>query len=258
MSVERERRGWKAWWRRLETAPAVRRIKRRVRQWLGTEIRSRVEVRCRVEAHGGWWLCPAGLPAGGRAYCFGIGEDLELERVLATRFAMRVFAFDPTPWTVAWMAGQELPDGLDYRPLGLAAYDGRAFFHEPGRRTSSHSMIVREGQTGRGAEVEVRRLPTLLRELGHDGIDLLKLDIEGAEYEVIEDLRSADVRPDQLLVEFHHRFAAIGNQKTEAALRSLGELGYRIFHISPSGREYGFLRGADPSVRPGGASGAGS
>lgn len=237
----RERGGPKGWWRRVETAPLVRRVKRQVRQWRGTDVRSRVEVRCRVEHHGGWTLSPERIRGGGRAYCFGIGEDLELERVLATRFGMRVFAFDPTPWTAEWAARQAVPEGLRYVPLGVAGHDGRAVFLEPDRRTGSHSMLRHGAQTGRGTQVEVRRLPTILREMGHEGMDLLKLDVEGAEYEVIDDLAASAIRPEQLLVEFHHRFASVGKEKTEEALRALYALGYRIFHIAPSGREYGFI-----------------
>ena len=247
-----ERGGFRGWWRRVETAPLVRRMKRQVRQWLGTEVRSRVEVRCAVEPHGGWTVCPARIRAGGRAYCFGIGEDLELERVLATRFGMRVLAFDPTPWTTEWAEGQELPDGLGYVPLGLAGHDGRAVFLEPDRRTGSHSMVRHGAQTGRGTEVEVRRLPTILREMGHEAVDLLKLDIEGAEYEVLDDLAASGIRPEQLLIEFHHRFASVGNERTAAALRLLHAIGYRIFHIAPSGREYGFILEGGPGERSGG------
>jgi hypothetical protein len=45
----------------------------------------------------------------------------------------------------------------------------------------------------------------------------------------------------QLLVEFHHRWPHLGIEKTKHAIRALNEAGYRIFSVSPSGEEYGFL-----------------
>jgi len=48
----------------------------------------------------------------------------------------------------------------------------------------------------------------------------------------------------QLLVEFHHRWAQIGVEKTRQAIRDLNAAGYRIFDVSPSGEEYGFVRAA--------------
>ena len=235
------RTGWKRLWRRLETSAPIRRVKRAIRKRLGTEISSRVEVRSRTECFGGWWICPDRLDPGGVAYCFGIGEDLEFERELVTRYDLRVCAFDPTPWTVRWVEGQQLPSGLEYLPLGLADYDGVARFREPRQRRGFHSMVEKQAQTGESVEVEVRRLPTLMRELRDDHIDVLKMDIEGTEYEVIDDLITARVRPGQILVEFHHRFPGIGNQRTEAALAALDSYGYAIAHVAPSGREYVFV-----------------
>ena len=40
-------------------------------------------------------------------------------------------------------------------------------------------------------------------ELGHDHLDLLKLDIEGAEYEVLDSLAAEGIRSRILCVEFH-------------------------------------------------------
>ncbi len=49
----------------------------------------------------------------------------------------------------------------------------------------------------------------------------------------------------QLLVEFHHRFPGIGKQRTAATIEYLRTLGYRIFAISETGRELGFVLSAD-------------
>jgi hypothetical protein len=89
--------------------------------------------------------------------------------------------------------------------------------------------------------VQVRRISSVQQILGHARIDLLKMDIEGAEYEVIDDLLAGPVPVRQLLVEFHHRWPEVGIAKTRTAIRKLNAAGYRIFSVSPSGEEYGFL-----------------
>jgi len=73
-------------------------------------------------------------------------------------------------------------------------------------------------------------------------IDLLKMDIEGAEYSAIEDILSSHTPVRQLLVEFHHSWPSIGVQRTQATLKLLRVNGYRVFDVSPSGSEISFYR----------------
>ena len=49
-------------------------------------------------------------------------------------------------------------------------------------------------------------------------------------------------KPSQLLVEFHHRFPNIGFEKTNNAIKNLHKIGYRIFSVSKTGRELGFIQ----------------
>ena len=41
----------------------------------------------------------------------------------------------------------------------------------------------------------------------------MKMDIDGAWYEVLDDLPASPIKPTQLLVEFHHRFPGIASKK---------------------------------------------
>jgi len=46
----------------------------------------------------------------------------------------------------------------------------------------------------------------------------------------------------QLLIEFHHRFPDISIDRTRQAVTRLNASGYRIFFVSDTGEEYGFIR----------------
>jgi hypothetical protein len=81
-----------------------------------------------------------------------------------------------------------------------------------------------------------------MQKLGHQKIDILKMDIEGAEYQVIEDLLKSGISVNQLLIEFHHRFPFVGVQKTKDAIKALNNAGYAIMAISRSGEEYTFIK----------------
>jgi hypothetical protein len=73
-------------------------------------------------------------------------------------------------------------------------------------------------------------------------VDILKMDIEGAEYDVICDLLNCNINVQQILVEFHHRFKDVGVLKTKQAIAELNKNGFKIFDISSLGTEYSFIR----------------
>lgn len=80
-----------------------------------------------------------------------------------------------------------------------------------------------------------------MRRLGHARVDLLKMDVEGAECDILAGLEEADYLPQQLLVEYHHRFPGIGRQRTADSIAPLRKMGYRISGISETGREVSFV-----------------
>ena len=81
-----------------------------------------------------------------------------------------------------------------------------------------------------------------MHELGHKRIHLLKIDIEGGEYPVVEDILHAGIDIDQLLVEFHHWLPEFDPAQTRRAVQMLNDHRYRIFYISQTGREYSFVK----------------
>jgi FkbM family methyltransferase len=218
--------------------------KRLIKSILGREVWSAPEIQVPSlrlgSIYGGWTICTeVGLGADSLIYSVGVGEDISFDLDLIKTFGCRIFAFDPTPRSIAWLKTQRLPDEFRFLPWGLGAIDGFTNFAAPAdmRHVSYSSATV----SSRSVECEVYRLATLMRKLGHAKIDLLKMDIEGSEYDVINDIMTHDLRPRQLLTEFHHGMYGIKHHKTANALKSLNTMGYRIFSISPSGREYSFL-----------------
>jgi len=195
--------------------------------------------------YGGFPLWAAGLEPASVVYSVGVGEDASFDRALLERFGplgVELHAFDPTPRSIAWVAGQTWPAGFHFHPVGVAARDGRARFYAPEDPAwVSHSLLPRPGAPVAALEVEVRRVATLARERGHARLALLKLDVEGAEYEVLEDLLAHGPPVDQLLVEFHHRMPGVGLARTRRAIAALRRAGFALVSISPSFEEWAFV-----------------
>jgi FkbM family methyltransferase len=195
-------------------------------EWLGTP-------------YGGFpaWVEPLG--PGSVVYSAGVGEDASFDRALLAR-GVELHAFDPTPRSIAWVAAHDWPEGFHFHPVGVAVHDGSARFFAPEDPSwVSHSVLPREGAAS--IEVPVKRLVTLAAELGHARLALLKLDVEGAEYEILPDLLASGPPVDQLLVEFHHRFPGVGIERTRAAIAALREAGFAFVACSRSLEEWTFV-----------------
>jgi len=223
-----------------------RHFKRLLRAARGKELWRNIESRCETLSLGNegasWCICPTMLSESSVAYSFGVGEDISFDLELICRFRLHVHAFDPTPRSIAWVHSQTLPREFVFHTYGVAGADGMRKFAPPVNPAHvSHTMLQRDTPWP-AIEVPVRRLSVILNSLGHEKIHLLKMDIEGAEYEVLPSLLDSRILVDQLLIEFHHRWPEVGVEKTSRALRELKLSGYRIFYVSPSGEEYSFRR----------------
>ena len=191
---------------------------------------------------GVWTVWPDGLGPDSVVYSFGVGDNLAWDLALADRFGLTVHAFDPTPASVAWVARQSLPPGLHFHPVGLAGHDGTLNFAAPRSSRANFRPLSHPSPPGVSAvTAPVSRLTTHMQWLGHDHIDVLKMDIEGGEYAALDDLLASRLPVRQLLVEFHHHYPGVGIAHTERAVQALRDVGYRIFHLSDRGLEISFL-----------------
>jgi len=241
----------KTWWQKIGKSPPYQRAKLFARRVIGKEPWLRPDTKCRVQSYGDWMICPDGLDSGGIVYSLGVGRDIGFDLALVRDFGLNVHAFDPTPGTGAWLDGQELADGFSFHPWAVAGTDGSLTLYPRVKRDGtrskiSYTFVAEDSSRDHGIDVPALTFSTIMARLGHDSIRLLKIDIEGAEYEVLDGLLAASARPDQLLIEFHHRFAGLGKEKTAAMIQRLRAVGYRIFAISITGREFSLIHTAEP------------
>ena len=225
------------------------RLKRMALALRGQDIWQGVQTQCEQMWMGNegarWCICPKRLSASSTMYSFGVGQDISFDLQMIHHFGMRVHAFDPTPDSVTWVREQVLPAGFSFHDHGVADFDGHCQFLPPENPGHVSHTILRRGSHGPAVELPVHRLGTIMKSLGHEQIDVVKMDIEGAEYSVLADLLRCRIEVKQLLIEFHHRWPQVGVQKTKQAIIALNNAGYKIFSISPTGEEYSFQKISD-------------
>lgn len=234
-------------WKRFEKTPGWQRKKRFLKRLTGKELRLQTEIEVPIIKDGGWWFTANGLGEDSIVYSLGVGDEVDFDLSVIKRFGAEVFAFDPTPNSIDLLDSSKLPHRFHFYPWAVTAQDGSLKFYPRLKKDGSKSDVmftmIPEAETQADViEVPAFSLTSIIGKLGHDHIDLLKMDIEGAEYEVLEGLLRSPVLPTQLLVEFHHRFVEDGLAKTYDIIRRLREAGYKIFAISEIGREVSFLK----------------
>lgn len=173
--------------------------------------------------YGGWIVDPSRLGPNSVCYCAGVGEDISFDLGLIERFGCVVHAFDPTPRAIEH-AGRVAGRALRYRffPLGLWSTDETLRFYAPkDPRHVSHS-IVNLQSTDTYFEAPCRRLSHIMKDLGHARLDLLKLDIEGAEWAVLDSMLEDRVDVGMLCVEFDQPCSMTRMLGTVLALRKHG------------------------------------
>jgi FkbM family methyltransferase len=168
-------------------------------------------------------------------YSGGVGKDITFEMELYREFNAQIFLFDPSPTGIQTIKSLNLPSNISYYPVGLAGEDGELAFASPLKPEEGSFRI---GDTG--VKFKCRKISTLLRENQHSSVELLKIDIEGFEYEVIEDIVDSRVDIRQIAVEFHDFYPNIRREKTLRAIELLKENGYILYH--KRGHDYSFKR----------------
>jgi FkbM family methyltransferase len=177
--------------------------------------------------YGGWWI-PREVDSSWTCYTVGVGEDASFDQALA-EMGCEVLAIDPTPRAVNHMQGLvALHPNLSLAEYAVWCKDTELDFFPPADPQHVSYSLTNRQQTRDPIRVPARTLPSIAREFGHERIDLLKLDIEGAEYEVLDslDLRHLGVRV--LCVEFHDDQ---GVRRMSSAVRSVVSRGYRVISV---------------------------
>lgn len=152
--------------------------------------------------YGGYWI--PNLTYDGVMYDCGVGEDASFALEATKRFdAIYTYLFDPTPRAEKYIADLGYLEFIEFKKFGVAGSNKTFEFYPP--RDPSHVSYSKENiqQTSDPITFKCYTIKTIMDILGDDELEILKLDIEGTEYEVLESLAIDKVFPKVIIMEAH-------------------------------------------------------
>ena len=185
--------------------------------------------------YGGWYFPETNLPKKPTLLSAGVGEDVSFDIEIINIFSAKVYFVDPTPRSISHIdkiidnLGKQKSVEFDIKSgtQPIEAYDLSSiqrddfllikkalynqadlkikFFKPPNEDFVSHSISNYQNQFSKKTdyiEVTTTTVENIINQYEIDHLDILKLDIEGAENQVIPNLLKKKIFPTQILVEF--------------------------------------------------------
>lgn len=205
--------------------------------------------------YGGWNVPTDFLTPNSICYLAGAGLDISFDLEIAAQFKSQVHIFDPTPRaydhyldltehvkqsiSMPYKEGRYCINSIDFEnitfhKIGIWNNNETLKFYAPQNIEHISHSAVNLQKTESYFEAEVKSISSIMNELGHSQIDLLKLDIEGAEYNVLDNLIATNKLPTVLCVEFDevHTPLNLGFiYRIHSQIKRLRKSGYYIINI---------------------------
>jgi methyltransferase, FkbM family len=180
--------------------------------------------------YGGWAIpINAKLDSNSIVYSGGVGEDMSFDLKLEDKYKCKIFLIDPTQRAIKHYSEikefyrtkinnftgniqedylyniKDLHPNFDnftYINKGLYREKTRLKFYKQTNPNYVSQSLVLNMFGNEYDEVEVDSIKNIMKEYNHTKIDLLKLDIEGSEIDVLNQMLNDQIYPRYLCIEF--------------------------------------------------------
>jgi FkbM family methyltransferase len=200
--------------------------------------------------YGSWAFDDTNIPNNFTLLSCGVGEDISFDIEILNSFIGKVYLIDPTPRAITHYNNVKNKFGkkkiINYSKNGnqnVNSYDLRniskdnlifidkaihtrnaklKFYKPKNSNFVSHSIFKNKNMSEDFIEVQALDIVEVIKSYNVKNIDILKLDIEGGELQIIEDIFKKKVFPKQILFEF--------DQIKEGSIKSIFYL-YKFFKL---------------------------
>jgi FkbM family methyltransferase len=175
------------------------------------------------------------IPEGSTIISAGVGEDISFDLELIRLKGCRIIGIDPTEKSKRYILSkfQNLlikPDNFVFINKALVSNDRagqklKMYVNKNPKHVSDSEVSSHRAASNKFYMADTITLNELFSK--YENISLIKLDIEGSEYKMIDDVIASNVQ--QTSIEFHHSCSGYSSGDTEAAAKSIVSSGYYRF-----------------------------
>lgn len=168
----------------------------------------------------------------------GCAGDADFSVYMMEKYGVKSIGVDPTHKHMDALRAlsQKMNGKFVHEPIAVSATDGEITFNESvenisGSILTDHKNIKHD--TVKSYNVRSIGLKNLPAHLHLSKIEYIKLDLEGAEYDLLENLQKADLEKyEQIFIEFHHHAVPRFTEKeTIRCAKKLESFGFKSFTI---------------------------
>lgn len=218
----------------------------RLFSWQGKTFKIDIDINYKWygNEYGGFYVADILLDKDSIIYSVGIGEDISFDKAINSKYGCKVFMFDPTPKSIKWVSNLNLNNQFVFHEYGLYNETCQKTFYLPKKSEHISGSLVQNLNVNSNDSflVNLLTIEDISKIYGHSKIDVLKIDIEGAEYDVLDSILNSKLEITQILIEFHSRFLSNGIELTKTAVGKLHNSGYKIFAFSKTFEEVSFIK----------------
>jgi FkbM family methyltransferase len=178
--------------------------------------------------YGGWAVALDLIPEGSTIISAGVGEDISFDLGLIEKKSCKIIGIDPTQKSHQFIEASSPINNFQLIKKALHSVDGDviALYKNRNPQHVSESILPSHGSVMNYDYhyAETVSLESLFEK--YENISLVKMDIEGSEYPVLETLKSIPSAVQQLCIEFHHFCTNHSLEDTKRILNHLEGLGF--------------------------------
>ena len=181
--------------------------------------------------YGGWMINTDLVPPGSTIISAGVGEDISFDNFLIKKKNCQVIGIDPTPKSHNFIEKLNPMNNFVLIKKALSAVnDDLVEIYRNKNPDHVSESILSKHQAVKNYDYyysETVSLNFLLEK--YKNVSVIKMDVEGSEYEIIDNLKEVPETVRQICVEFHHFCSNKTIEDTYRCIEKLKSLGFENY-----------------------------